>query len=92
MTVNSSAGSLEDGSGHLDYQNNMTCNYIIQPENGKSITIGIVDLDLEEGHDYLRIYDANPDNGGNLVAEYTGNTFNPTDCPYIQGPLPSSYS
>lgn len=87
VTVNSSAGSLEDGSGHLDYQNNMTCNYIIQPENGKSITIGIVDLDLEDGHDYLRIYDANPDNGGNLVAEYTGNTFNPTDCPYIQGPL-----
>lgn len=87
VTINSSAGSLEDGSGHLDYQNNMTCNYVIQPENGKSITIGIVDLDLEEGHDYLRIYDANPDNGGNLVAEYTGNNFNPTDCPYIQGPL-----
>lgn len=87
VTVNASAGSLEDGSAHLDYQNNMTCNYIIQPENGKSITIGIVDLDLEEGHDYLRIYDANPDNGGNLVAEYTGNTFNPTDCPYVQGPL-----
>ncbi|MBP5557327.1 MAG: C10 family peptidase [Bacteroidales bacterium] len=86
VTVNASAGSLEDGSGPQDYQNNMTCNYIIQPENGKSVTIGIVDLDLEEGHDYLRIYDANPDNGGNLVAEYTGNTFNPTDCPYVQGP------
>ena len=87
VTVNASAGSLEDGSAHLDYQNNMTCNYIIQPENGKSITIGVVDLDLQDGHDYLRIYDANPDDGGNLVAEYTGNTFNPSDCPFIQGPM-----
>lgn len=86
ITVNSSAGSLEDGSGHLDYQNNTNCTYVIQPENGKSITIGIVALDLEDGHDFLRIYDGNPDNGGNLVAEYTGNAFNPTDCPYIQGP------
>lgn len=87
VTVNASAGSLEDGSGHLDYLNNTNCTYIIQPENGKSITIGVVALDLEDGHDYLRIYDGNPDNGGNMVAEYTGNAFNPTDCPYIQGPV-----
>lgn len=82
VEVNASAGSLEDGSGHLDYQNNTNCTYIIRPENGKSVTITPVSLDIEEDHDFLRIYDGDPNNGGNLLKEYTGTTFNPTESAY----------
>lgn len=86
ITVNASAGSLEDGSGPNDYQNNANCTYVIQPENGKSVTLNVVDLDLEEGHDFLKIYDGNPNNGGTLVASYTGNTFNPQTSHYMTTP------
>lgn len=82
VVINASAGSLEDGSGHLNYQNNTNCTYIISPEHGKSVTLTPVALDIEENHDYVRIYDGDPNNGGNLLKEYTGTTFNPTESVY----------
>ena len=80
--INATAGSLEDGSGHLDYQNNTNCTYIIAPTNGKSVTITVAELDIEENADFLRIYDGDPNNGGNLLHEYTGTTFNPSESVY----------
>lgn len=81
-TVNATAGSLEDGSGHLDYQNNTNCTYIIAPTNGKSVTITIAELDIEENADFLRIYDGDPNNGGTLLREFTGTTFNTSESIY----------
>ncbi|MBR0078626.1 MAG: C10 family peptidase [Bacteroidales bacterium] len=82
IVINATAGSLEDGSGHLDYQNNTNCTYIIAPTNGKSVTLTVAELDIEENADFLRIYDGNPNNGGNLLHEYTGNSFNPSESIY----------
>ena len=79
VTINATAGSLEDGSGHLDYQNKMNCTYIIAPTNGKSVTISVADLNTEENADLLRIYDGDPNNGGVLLREFSGTSFNPTD-------------
>ena len=78
-TINASAGSLEDGSGHLDYQNNMNCTYIIAPTNGRSVTLTLVELNTEENADFLRIYDGDPNNGGTLLKEYSGTSFNPSE-------------
>lgn len=75
--INATAGSLEDGSGHLDYQNNMNCTYIIAPTNGQSVTINVMELNTEENADFLRIYDGDPNNGGALLREYSGTSFNP---------------
>lgn len=80
--INSTAGSLEDGSGHLDYQNNMNCTYIIAPTNGRSVTITMAELNTEENADFLRIYDGDPNNGGELLKEYSGTTFNPSESVY----------
>ena len=80
--INSTAGSLEDGSGHLDYQNNMNCTYIIAPTNGKTVTLTITDLNTEENADFLRIYDGDPNNGGNLLRECSGSTFNASESIY----------
>lgn len=76
--INATAGSLEDGSGHLDYQNNTNCTYIIAPTNGKSVTLSVADLNTEENADFLRIYNGDPNNGGTLLRELSGNTFNPS--------------
>lgn len=86
QVINASAGSLEDGSGPLDYQNNTNCTYIIRPENGKSVSIQLDALDLEEDHDFLKIWDGDPNDGGTLKKAYTGTTFNPTESQYIAGP------
>lgn len=80
--INATAGSLEDGSGHLDYQNNTNCTYVIAPTNGKSVTITIAELNIEENADFLRIYNGDPNNGGQLLKEYTGSTFNPSESVY----------
>lgn len=86
VTVNASVGSIEDGSGPNDYQNNTNCTYIVRPENGRFVSFIIKALDLEDGHDFLEFWNGDPDNGGTLVRSMTGNTFNPSDCPYIDGP------
>lgn len=80
--INATAGSLEDGSGHLNYQNNTQCTYIIAPTNGKSVTITLAELNTEENADFLRIYNGDPNNGGELLREYSGNSFNPTESIY----------
>lgn len=85
-TICATAGSLEDGSGPNNYQNNTHCTYIIQPVNGKSVTITLAELDLEENHDYLEIWDGDPNDGGLLVSSYTGNTFNPSSSDYVVSP------
>lgn len=79
ITVNSTSGSLEDGSGHLDYQNNTNCTYIIAPTNGKSVTLTMAELNTEENADFVRIYDGDPNNGGELLHEFSGTSFNPTE-------------
>ena len=78
-TIDATAGSLEDGSGHLDYQSNTSCTYIIAPTNGKTVTLTMADLNTEEGADFVRIYNGNPNNGGELLREFSGTAFNPTE-------------
>lgn len=85
-TISATAGSLEDGSGTEEYQNNTNCTYVIRPTNGKSVTITLAELDLEEGHDFLKIWDGDPNQGGNLINSYTGNTFNPSSSDYVVAP------
>ena len=77
--INATAGSLEDGSGHLDYQDNTNCTYIIAPSNGKTVTLTMVELNTEENADFVRFYDGDPDNGGTLLHEFSGTTFNSSE-------------
>ena len=78
-TINATAGAIEDGSGHLDYQNNTNCTYIIAPTNGKTVTLTMAYLNTEENADFVRIYDGDPNNGGVLLREFSGTAFNPTE-------------
>ena len=82
VVINATAGSVEDGSGHLDYLNNTNCTYIIAPTNGKSVTLTLAELNTEANADFLRIYNGDPNNGGTLLREFSGTSFNPSESIY----------
>jgi hypothetical protein len=64
-------GTLEDGSGNLDYLNNTSCTYLIAYPNQQSVDITIKRFDTEENHDFLRFWHRNPSNDS-LLAEFSG--------------------
>lgn len=65
--ITCSNGTLEDGSGPLDYQNNMHCEYVITEDRTYSVTVELVKFETEPG-DSLSFWDGNPQNGNRLLA------------------------
>lgn len=71
------SGSFDDGSGSNPYNNSSNCKYLINPGgNLKSITISFNYFALEDGMDFLRIYDPTT-TPTTLLGMYTGNTLPP---------------
>lgn len=64
-------GYLEDGSGNKNYGNNQYCTYIITSPTQYSVQVSIKELDIQEGHDYLRFWNRHPSNDS-LLLELTG--------------------
>ena len=64
-------GTLEDGSGHLDYQNNAHCTYVIAQQNQYSVSVTLNYLFTQEGHDYLRFWNGDPTQDS-LLMELSG--------------------
>jgi hypothetical protein len=71
-------GSIEDGSGWFDYQDNSDCTWLISPQDLeydsiKNIKITFLRFDIEFGADTLYLFD-----GGNsaapLIGAFTGNS------------------
>lgn len=71
------AGTVTDGSGTFDYQDNADCYWVIQPPNAKNISLEFREFDTESGFDFVRVYDgattADP-----LLGTYSGNAVPPT--------------
>lgn len=70
--LTAASGTIEDGSGSDNYQNNQDCTWTIQPPNATSITLSFVDFDLEVDYDFLYIYDG--EDQTNPVHTLTGST------------------
>ena len=68
-------GSLEDGSGHKDYQNNSYCTYIIADKQQYSATVTLKHFSTQEGHDFLRFWDGHPSQDS-LLLELSGEITN----------------
>ncbi|TXC85389.1 M4 family metallopeptidase [Luteibaculum oceani] len=64
-------GSFADGSGTLNYENNANCSWLIRPSSGDYTALIIKYLDLEDGVDFLRVYDGASSSSA-LIAEITG--------------------
>ena len=77
-TLTSLRGSVEDGSGWYNYQNNSDCSWLISPQNSindsvESIKITFLRFDTEAGADTLFLYDGS-DELAPLLAAFSGNT------------------
>lgn len=68
-------GTLEDGSGNLDYQNNSTCTYLIALPLQYAVEIKLNYLSTQENHDYLRFWNGHPSQDS-LLAEFSGSLSN----------------
>ncbi|HNY07296.1 MAG TPA: cohesin domain-containing protein, partial [Bacteroidales bacterium] len=68
------SGTLSDGSGVKNYNNNSLCRWKIQPTGAPFVTLTFSNFQLVDPKDYMEIYDlAN----NQLLATYTGTTIPP---------------
>lgn len=74
-TITSTNGTLEDGSGNLDYQNNTYCTYVITGQLQYAVDITLKKLSSQENHDYLRFWNGHPSQDS-LLAELSGSVSN----------------
>ncbi len=77
ITLTGLKGSVEDGSGWFNYQNNASCSWLISPQDIDydsitSIKITFLRLKTEAGADTLYVYDG-ADNSAPLIGAYSGN-------------------
>lgn len=63
------AGTISDGSGNYNYNNNTLCYFQIKPETDKNILISFNSFETEEENDKLLIYDSN-----DLIGTFSGDT------------------
>lgn len=68
-------GTLEDGSGNLDYQNNTYCTYVITGPMQYAVDITLNRLASQENHDFLRFWNGHPSQDS-LLAEFSGSVSN----------------
>jgi len=65
-------GSIEDGSGIQQYQNNAYCSWLIAPELFvNNITLSFDEFDTEAGFDFVRVYNGE-DSTATLLGEFSG--------------------
>ncbi len=78
-TLTSNRGTLSDGSGPLNYQNNMDSYWLISPDNDESqqIMLYFNEFDTESGQDILTIYDGDNINAP-VLGQFSGNALPPT--------------
>ena len=55
-TFTTASGTVIDNSGALNYLNNMTCEKLIQPSGGGTITLIFTSFNTESGYDFVRVY------------------------------------
>lgn len=67
----SGTGTLEDGSGVENYDNELNCSWTFSAPEGEVIQLTFTSFDLESNNDFVRIYDGEDENA-DLIAELTG--------------------
>jgi len=72
-TLTEASASINDNTGDEDYMNNADCRKLIQPVRATEITLTFTEFNLENGNDYVRIYDGTSTSDP-LLAELTGTT------------------
>lgn len=72
LTLTNFRDTIEDGSGSVNYANNLSCNWLISPTSATSIDLDFTQFDLAAG-DSLKIYDGTS-NAASLIVALSGST------------------
>ncbi len=86
-TLTAKRGTFTDGSGYKPYPDNSDCSWLIEPAGapGAEVMVWFHELDLEEGKDFVYIYDGDTEEAP-LLGAVTGNN-NQQDFISSGGPL-----
>ncbi len=73
QTFSLASGVVDDNTGDKDYMNNADCQKLIQAVGASSITLTFTEFHLEDGNDYVRIFDGSSALDP-VLGEFTGST------------------
>lgn len=71
--ITSCSGTIADGSGNLNYQNNLDCGWKIQPAGANYITLHFTGFNTYDSNDYLEVFDG-PNASANSLGVFYGTT------------------
>ncbi|OFX17846.1 MAG: hypothetical protein A2033_05465, partial [Bacteroidetes bacterium GWA2_31_9] len=69
--LSAQTGTFSDGSGTSNYKNLTNCEWLIQPANATSITLGFTTFATESGYDYVDVY-SGVDATGTYLGSFSG--------------------
>ena len=75
-TFTAATGTVTDNSGASNYLNNMSCEKLIQPSDGGTITLTFTAFNTEAGYDFVRVYDGSTTSSP-LLGTYSGTSLPP---------------
>lgn len=71
--LTSSSGTLTDGSGLSNYDNNSSCKWVIAPAGATQISLNFTTFNTEASYDFVRVYNG-PNDTFPLLGTYSGST------------------
>ncbi|RMF53463.1 MAG: T9SS C-terminal target domain-containing protein, partial [Bacteroidetes bacterium] len=71
-------GTITDGSGSSNYQNNSDCKWVLQPGSGAGIRIDFTQFATEAGYDFVTIYDGAQVDSRYMVRRFSGTSLPPS--------------
>jgi hypothetical protein len=78
QTVSGASGTITDGSGPNNYQDNADCKWIITAPSGSAgIRIEFTQFRTESGYDFVTLYDGNAVNSNYIIRRFSGTTLPP---------------
>lgn len=75
--ITTSTGTISDGSGNANYNNNTSCKWVIAPPGANQVTLNFTTFDTEANFDVVTVYDG-PDDTSPVLATWWGSTLPPT--------------
>jgi hypothetical protein len=75
-TFTAASGTVTDGSGSLNYLNYQTCEKLIQPSGGGTITLTFSSFATEANYDFVSVY-AGSTTSASLLGTYSGTSLPP---------------
>ena len=76
ITLISSFGSFDDGSGASSYTNSLNCAWLIQPSGAIFVELNITSFSTESNYDFVTIYDGSDASAPILSGPFSGSLSN----------------